>query len=144
MDCSEEDEGFEAFICLVITRCDTSELFEITEEVLNEMPPSIHGEVTGDCVLAISFRRDDGFGLRFTKELTQSIVVEAFVGQQRLHVEAFDQAGCRYAVVALPGKQNEAGKISQRIDEGNDLCRQSAARTPDGLTASPPFAPMPC
>jgi hypothetical protein len=46
--------------------------------------------------------------------------------------------------VALSGKQNEAGKISEHIDEGDDLCRQAAARATDGLTARPPFAPMPC
>ena len=67
MDCSEEDEGCEAFIFLVITRCDASDLFEIAEEVLDEMPPSIHDKVTGDCVLSIRFRRDDGFGLCFAE-----------------------------------------------------------------------------
>ncbi len=144
MDCAQKDKRFEAFICLVVTGCDASELFEIAEEVLDEMPPAIHGDITRDEVFAIRFRRDDGLGLRFAEYLTQTIVVKTLVGQQRLHVDAFDQVGCRYAVVALSGKQNEAGKISERIDEGDDLCRQAAARAADGLTARPPFAPMPC
>lgn len=127
MDCTEEDEGCEAFICLVIARCDTSELFEIAEEVFDEMPPSIHGEVTGDCVPAIRFRWDDGFGLCLAEQSTQTIVVEPLVGQQRFHVDACYQLGCCNTVVALPGKQNEADKFPERINEGNDLCRQSAA-----------------
>lgn len=55
MDCAEEDECSEAFVCLVVTGCDAPELFEITEEVLDEMTPSVHGEVTGNGRLAIRF-----------------------------------------------------------------------------------------
>lgn len=108
------------------------------------MPPSIHGEVARDRGLAIRFRWNDGQGLRFAEQFAQPIVVKSLVGQQRLHIDAIDQAGCCDAVVALSWKQNKAGKIPERIDEGNDLCRQSAARAPDGLMARPPFAPMPC
>jgi hypothetical protein len=144
MDRAKEDESSEALIRLVVTRCDASELFEIAEEVLYEMPPAIHGEVAGDSVLAIRFRWDDGLGFCFAEQFTQTIVVEPLVGQQRLHVDAIDQVGCCDAVVALSGKQNEFGKVSERIDEGNDLCCQSAARASDGLMARPPFAPMPC
>lgn len=144
MDRAQEDECGEALACLVVTRCDASELFEIAEAGLDEMPPSIHDEITMDEVLAIRFRRYDGLGLRFTEQFTQTIVVESLVGQQSLHVDAIDQVGCCDAVVALSRKQNEAGKISERINEGNDLCCQSAARAPDCLMASPPFAPMPC
>src|SRR5215217_2721337 len=144
MDRTEEDKSCEAFICLFVTRCYASELFEIAEEGLNEMPPAIHGEIARDAVFAIRFRRDDGLGLRFAKQFTQTIVVEPFVCQQRLHVDAFDQVGCCDAVVALSGKQSEAGKVSERIDEGDDLCRQAAGRASDGLMARPPFAPMPC
>jgi hypothetical protein len=46
--------------------------------------------------------------------------------------------------MGLPGQQNEANKISQRIDQRDDLRRQPAARTPDRLTISPPLAPAPC
>lgn len=144
MDGADEDGGCEAFVSLVVARCDSSELFELTEEILDEMPPAIHSEVTGDVVLAIGFWRDDGFGLRFGQQFTQAIVVKSLVGQQRLHVDAIDQVVCCDAVMALSGKQDETGKVTERIDEGDDLCRQAAARAPDGLMASPPFAPMPC
>lgn len=135
MDCTQEDEGGEAFVRLFVARCDASELFEIAEKILDEMPPAIHGEVTGDDVLAIRFRRDDGLGFGLAEQFTQTVVVEPLVGQQRLHVDAFYQVGCCDAVVTLSGKQNEAGEVSEPIDEGDDLCCQSAARAPDGLMA---------
>ncbi len=144
MDRAEEDERGKAFVGLVVAGCDASELFEITEEVLNEMSPAIHGEITRDELLAIRFRRDDSLGMRFGERLTQPIVVEPLVGQQRRHIDVFDQAGCCDAVVALSGKQDETGKISQPVDESDDLCCQSAARSSDSLMTRPPFAPMPC
>lgn len=119
MDRAQKDNRFEALIRLVVTRCDASELFEIAEEIFGEVPPAIHGEVTGDGVLAIRFRRDDGLVFRFAEQFTQTIVVEPLVGQQRSHVYTVDQFGCCDAVVALSRKQNEAGKVSERIDKGD-------------------------
>lgn len=81
MDRAQKDKGFEALICLVVTGCDASELFKIAEEVLDEMPPAIHGEITMDEVFAIRFRRYDGLDFCFAEHLTQTIVVEPLVGQ---------------------------------------------------------------
>ena len=39
---------------------------------------------------------------------------------------------------------NEADQIAERIHKRHDLGGQAAARAPDGLTRSPPFAPVPC
>jgi hypothetical protein len=46
--------------------------------------------------------------------------------------------------MALPRQEQKAGKIAQRVDQSDDLGRQAAARTPDRLILSPPFAPVPC
>ena len=56
------------------------------------------------------------------------------VGRQRL------DAG---TVVALPRQQDKANEITQRIGQGDDLGRHSAARTTDRLISSLPFAPVP-
>jgi hypothetical protein len=42
----------------------------------------------------------------------------------------------------LTGQQQEADQIAERIHLRDDLGRQAAARAPDGLSASPPFAPV--
>ena len=47
MDRAQEDKRFEALVGLFIARCDSSKLFEIAEEILDEMRPAIRGEVTG-------------------------------------------------------------------------------------------------
>jgi ornithine cyclodeaminase len=80
MDCAQEDECGEAFICFVIPCCDASELFEIAEEVLDEMPPAIHGEITRNEVLAIRFRRNDGLDFLFAEQLAQTDVRTAAAG----------------------------------------------------------------
>jgi hypothetical protein len=46
--------------------------------------------------------------------------------------------------VALARQENKARQIAQRVDQSDDLGRQAAARTPDRLILSPPFAPVPC
>jgi hypothetical protein len=44
--------------------------------------------------------------------------------------------------VALTGQQHEADQISKGIYKGDDFAAQSAARAPDSLILSPPFAPL--
>ncbi len=76
MDCAQEDEGGDSFVSLFAARRDASDLFEIAEEILDEMPPTIHGEVTGYNALAIRFRRDDGLGFGLAEQFTQTVVVQ--------------------------------------------------------------------
>lgn len=80
----------------------------------------------------------------FPEQIPQAIVIEALVRQQRIHFDAVDQFRRGDAVVALAGQKNETGEIAERVDKSDDLRRQAAARTPDGLMTRPPFAPMPC
>ena len=44
--------------------------------------------------------------------------------------------------MALAGQEDEANQIAQGINQGDDLGGQTAARPPDGLILSPPFAPL--
>lgn len=46
--------------------------------------------------------------------------------------------------MSLARQQNEAPKVPQRIDDGQELGRQPATRATDGLNLSPPLAPVPC
>ena len=45
-------------------------------------------------------------------------------------------------IMALAGQQHKAHQVSQRVHQRDDFGRQSAARAPDGLILSPPFAPL--
>jgi hypothetical protein len=44
----------------------------------------------------------------------------------------------------LARQQDEAPKVAQPIDNGQDLGRQPATRATDGLSLRPPLAPAPC
>jgi hypothetical protein len=46
--------------------------------------------------------------------------------------------------VLLTRQQHETHQIAQRINQGRYLSRQAAARLPNRLRLSPPFAPVPC
>ncbi len=53
-----------------------------------------------------------------------------------------DQWGNALHVVGLSGQKKETHKVSERIDQRDNLRRQPATRTPDGVILSPPFAPV--
>ena len=57
---------------------------------------------------------------------------------------AFDQGRHANKVVALAGQQDKADQVAQRVHQGDDLGGQAAARAPDRLVDSPPFAPVAC
>jgi hypothetical protein len=136
---AQEDECGKAFVGLVVSRRDSPELFEIAEEVFDEMPPAIHGEVACNGLLSIRLWRDDDFRFGFLKQVAQVIVVEALVGQKCLHIDAVDQVRRGNAVVTLAWQENEPGEVAERIDKGDDLRRQTTAGAADGLMASPPL-----
>ena len=71
-----------------------------------------------------------------------ALLSKAF-GDQRREGEALDQRGQADGVKALPGEEREAHEIAKRVGEGEDLGRQAALGTADGLALSPPFAPCP-
>jgi hypothetical protein len=56
--------------------------------------------------------------------------------------QARDQRRGLRAVAAMAGRREQSHRQSKRIDAGMDLRRQTAARAPDPLRLSPPFAPV--
>ena len=130
-------------IGLVISCGDPSVVLDGAEEVFDEMTPSIHSEIARDVPLAIGFGRDDGKNAALVEFAAEPVVVEAFVADQRADFDAIEQRFDADAVVALARQQNEARQIAQRVDQSDDLGRQTAARTPDRLILSPPFCARP-
>ena len=63
---------------------------------------------------------------------------------QGVERDPVDQGRNADAVVTLAGQENKADQVSERVHERHDLGRQATARTSDGLTRSPPFAPVAC
>jgi len=119
------DHSTEAHVSLVVTRRNSAERFESAKEVLDEMAPAISVEVAGYLLLSIGLGRDHGNGASIIQFSSKPIGIESFVGQEHVEVDGFDQRLDAGEVVTLPWKQHESDQVTQRVNESDDLCRQS-------------------
>src|SRR5262245_19238407 len=138
------DGGSVAGRGLVVARGDAPELLEPLKAVLDEVAPLVHLGVMRDRRFAVLLGRNDGDHAALVQAGAQGVTVERFVGDESIEIDVSDQRLDADAVMALAGKKNKVGEVSQRIDESHDLDRQPAARLADRLVLSPPFAPVPC
>src|ERR671917_778494 len=136
------DGGGVAGVGFVVAGGDGPELLQLGEGVLDEVAPAVHVAVEADGGLAVGLRRDHRGGAAIVKPCSEPVRVERFVAEQSAEGDALDQRLHADAVVALAGQQDEAHRIAEGVDEGDDLGRQPAARAADGLISSPPFAPL--
>ena len=103
--------------------------------------------VVGALELAISLRRDDGFGSRFSDPVAQVVGIITLVGDRGADLEAVDKFMCEGNVVTLAGAGDQTDRIAERIAGGMDLGAQPAARPAQALGIRPPFdwrAPAAC
>ena len=106
------------------------------------MPPRVGVFIIITQEFPVCFGRDDRAGAAHIEFFEHPIRVERLIGQESVEVHAIDQRLDPLYVVGLAGQENKVGKVAERIDQSNDLGGQSAARAPDGLILSPPFAPL--
>jgi hypothetical protein len=102
-------------------------LFDVAEEVFDEMAPTVHGEVAGNGCLAIGLGRDHGECPALVEFVAKPVVVESLVADQRADHDTVEQRRDADAVMALPRQEDEARKVAQCIDQGDDLGRQATA-----------------
>lgn len=93
-------------------------------------------------LLSIGFWWNDGTGTTFVQLNPQPVGIEGLVGQKGIEINTLNQRFDTDHVVALTGQQHEADQISKGIYKGDDFAAQTAARAPDSLILSPPFAPL--
>ena len=106
------------------------------------MPPLVHLVVVVDRLLAIALRRYDRCRTTFAQIHPQLVAVEGLVAEEGADRQALDQRRNTLAVVPLARQQDEVDQVAERIDQRDDLRGQAAARAPNGLALSPPFAPV--
>src|ERR1039458_625132 len=141
--CDQMDHGGEALIGLVSAHCDTFELLEPAEEVLDEMPPFVHLLIDGERLCAPRMLGDDDLGAACVEIGDNGVAVERFVGDQRVEDQSLDERRHAHRVEALSRQKHEAHEIAEGIGEGQDFGGHAAFRTADGLALGPPFAPCP-
>lgn len=106
------------------------------------MPPLVSFGIIIALMFAVGFRRDHGSRATRVQFFQEPIRIERFIRHERTERDIADQGCYAFHVMRLAGKQQEADQIAERIDQRDDLGRQAAARAPDGLSLSPPFAPV--
>src|SRR4029453_377977 len=136
------DGGGVAAIGFVVARGDGSKLLELGKGVLDEVAPAVHVAVEADDGLAVRLGRDHRGGAATVKLRSEPVGVECFVAEQSAEDDTLDQRLHADGVMALAGQQDEAHQIAERVDEGDDLGRQAAARAADRLAPGPPLAPL--
>ena len=133
------DHGGEAFIVLSCRVAVRLECLDVAEEVFDEVAPAVGLEIARDGLCAIGFGRDDRDCAAIVQRGAQRIDVEGFVGLECPKMETVDDRLDADAIVPLAGHEDEADEIAERVDQRQDLGRQTAARSADGLILSPPW-----
>ena len=114
-------------------------LLDLAEEGVDQMTPLVHLEVARDRGDPIGFGRDHGGRAPLGQVGADPVAVESLVRQKGAEIEVGQKRGDTGAVVSLARQQNEPHEIAQRVDQRDDLGRQAAAGTPDGLIVRPSF-----
>ena len=108
------------------------------------MPPFVFLAV----VIVVTFRslagRNDRLDAMLREKFMDLIRVKGFVADEGVASHAVHERFYEVHVMTLTGNQHEFDEIAQSIDKRADFRRQPAARAPDSLILSPPFAPAPC
>lgn len=134
--------GGVAGLCLFVAGRYSSEFLDLCEEILDQVPPLVGVFIVVAQELPVRFRWDNRAGTACIELFEQPISVESLVSQESTEVYAIDQRLDTPHVMSLTGQKYEVDQVTERVDQSNDLGGQSAARAPDGLILSPPFAPL--
>src|SRR3954466_7927722 len=136
------DSGGVAGICLVVSGGYCPELFQLGEDVLDQVAPAVHVAVEVEAAFAAGFGRDHRCGAAGIEVRPDPVRVERLVAEQGVEIQTLDQRRHADGVVSLAGQQHEAQQIAERVDQGDDLGGQATARAADRLVPGPPFAPL--
>jgi len=138
------DHRSEAGIGLFVARSDASKRLDGTEEVFDEVTPSVLFRIVRGVSSRAFAQRNDRLDVPARQVLAQPVRIERLVADEGQTVDASHQSIEARDVVAIARQQHEADHISKRVDNRRYLRRPTAARFADGLFLSPPFAPVPC
>jgi hypothetical protein len=120
-------------------------LLDLAEEALDEIALAVEGEIGLSGVFAVGFRRDDRRDTARFERFDERVGVVALVGEKGIGLDLIEQRHGLGDVGCLAGRQGQRNGITERIDDGVDLGRQSTARSADGLVRAVFFwAPALC
>jgi len=118
-------------------------VLEFVDAALDEVPLAI------DCFVVAPSRRtfarwNYSFRANPLDEIDHPLGIVSFVGEYMTTLLARDELLRRKDVVSVPSLQEQPKRTTGAFDREVDLAAQSAARAPERLILSPPFAPAAC
>jgi hypothetical protein len=129
-DSSDQPDGAEEVDCeLVVTCGDRAELLHFLEETLDQIALFVKNVVAGTFDEAVVFGRDDDIDSGLPKPFDQGVGIVAFVADQSAASHPVEQVGRSAHVMNLARRQDESNRVAQRVGEGVDFGRQTAAGT---------------
>jgi hypothetical protein len=144
-DSGECDGGKEVPGELVIAGGDSSEVFELVEEALDEVALPVDRGIDRALDLAVPLGRDVRVGAMGGDEIDDGTRVVAAVGDGVLgRGEIGEQRRHGGLVGGLARAEHEAQRQAPAIDDDVDLGAQSASRSSDGVIRPPLFPPAAC
>ena len=119
----------------VVACGDGAKMLEFVEEAFDEIAFAVEREVAAARGFAIGLWRNHGGDLPLVEGGDQSVGIVSLVAEEGLGVGAFEQRFGTSQIVSLPWREHQIDGIAQRVDEGVDFGRQSAAGSADRLFA---------
>ena len=129
MDCREEIARR-----LIISRGDGAKLLEFAEEVFNQMASLVEVFIILTLIFSIAIRWNDRSLAGLFKQIDHTRVgIECLVGDHSVGFEGRKKRISADQIVGLAGREQEAGRIAERVDGGVDFRTQSPSRVTDRL-----------
>jgi len=110
---------------------------------VDQVPPFAGFLVEHGAKPAVGFGRDDRLVLGLGHGFAQPVGVKVAVCEKVAARQTVDQRRRAAQIVGLARKKAEVDQVAQSIRQCHGLAGHAAARTPDDLALSPPFAPCP-
>jgi hypothetical protein len=142
---SQGDGGEEVSRQLVVSRCDSSEVFQLVEESLDEVAQAVDCVIDRSLLFSVALRGDVRLGAVLGDQFEDGLGVVAAVGDRiGGGLQPVEQSRHGGFVGGLPRRQDEPDRQPVGTDDGVDLGAQSSTRTTDGVIRAPFFPPAAC
>ena len=113
-----------------------TEVLQLIEETLDEVAFGVEAEVAWAGEFAVGLGRDHGLDAAHGQSVDEAVGVITFVGDEGLGLDFGEERFGLGDVVDVSAGQADRQRIAEGIDNGVDLGRQSAARSPDRFFAA--------
>lgn len=121
---------------------DASEVLEAAEEALDDVAVAIGHGIVAVGMLAVRLWGDDDLAATLGEPVTQGAGIVGAVGDELLGRSGDgQQVSCSVQIADVAGSEDKGERAAELIGQRVNLGGTSTARTPDRMSAGPPFAP---